>query len=205
MLQDLPPDLSETYVRIFDAIPEANRQFVSRALLWMYADSKLPFPVCRPINAKLLLEAVTFDLNGSVPASENDVLDWDYLQDLCGCLITLQSQGSPTCAAACFVTLAHYTVSEFLTCSHILSTRVSRFAISTQTVDRDFATSVLRQALLVDPEGEKTDWRRNLDAYCLFLGCTLGSNTYFQAPEDFELYFRFLDPCQPHYRRFRAI
>ncbi|KAK3377117.1 hypothetical protein B0T24DRAFT_523598 [Lasiosphaeria ovina] len=205
VLQDLPPDLSETYVRIFDAIPDADRQFVSRVLLWVYGDSRAPWSVRRAINAKLLLEAVTFDLYGSVPAGGNGVFDWDYLQDLCGCLITVKNRDPLTDAAACSITLAHYTVWEFLTSSHILSTRVSQFAVSTQAVYRDFATSVLRQALSADPEGEGTDWRRDRDAYCLVLGCALKSDRYLQTPEDLELYFRFLDPCNPHYRRFRAI
>lgn len=205
MLENLPADLSETYVRIFDAIPEADRQFVSRVLIWIYGDSRAPWSVRRAINAKLLLEAVTFDLYGSVPASENGVFDWDYLQDLCGCLITVRAQGSAADAANCTVTLAHYTVLEFMTSSHILSTSVPEFALSTQAVLRDFATSVLHQALAADPESDGINWRHDRDAYCLVLGCALKSDKYLQGPEDLELYFRFLDPRNPHYARFRAI
>lgn len=72
-------------------------------------------------------------------------------------------------------------------------------------MDRDFAASVLRQALLADPKSEETDWRRNRHVYCLIIGWHVPWGGYLQAPEDFELFFRFLDPRQPHYRRFRAI
>lgn len=213
MLQDLPRDLSETYVRIFSAIPEGDRQFVTRVLIWVYGDSVAPWPVARGINANLLLDAVTFDLYGSASARENRTFDWDYLQDLCGCLIAVRNspkssvstENEPTDGANSYVTLAHYTVWEFLTSEHILSTPVSHFAMSTTAVRRDFATSILRHALAADPEGTEADWRRDRVPYCLVLGCALKSVRYLQTPEDVQLVLQFLDPCKPHYRRFRAV
>lgn len=162
--------------------------------------------VDRGINAKLLLDAVTFDLYGSVRASDNCVFDWEYLQDLCGCLIAVQNEDSRSAdATACYVRLAHYTVWEFLASSHISSTRVSQFAMSTDVVHREFAISILRQALSADPEGTGADWRRDREAYCLVLGCVFWSKMFLQTPEDLDLFFEFLNPSNPHYRRFRAI
>ncbi|KAK0732500.1 hypothetical protein B0T21DRAFT_384771 [Apiosordaria backusii] len=213
VLQDLPTDLTESYVRIFEAIPEADRQFVSRVLMWVYGDSRAPWEG-QGINAKLLLEAVSFDLYGS----KHCVFDWGYLQDLCGCLIAIRDENSEqgvangddfAGGAGCWVTLAHYTVWEFLTSSHILSTRVSQFAMSTEAADREFALSILRHALAADPEGGGTNWRRDREAYCLVLGCTLGcsllGSACLQTSEDLELFFQFLNPSNPHYRQFRAI
>lgn len=213
VLQDLPQDLSETYVRIFSAIPENDRQFVTRVLVWVYGDSVAPWPVDRGINAKLLLEAVTFELYGSVSACGSRVFDLDYLQDLCGCLIAIANHpkqsvltgDESTDGANCYITLAHYTVWEFLTSEHILSTPVSHFEMSTTAVHRDYATSILRQAITADPEGTETDWRRDRIPYCLVLGCALKSAKYLQTREDLDLIFEFLDPRRPHYRRFRGV
>src|SRR4051794_11450678 len=86
-LDNLPQDLNETYIRIFEAIPEADRQFVRHVLVWIIGDSRAPWMVTRGINAKLLVEAVAHDLYGP----GHPLFDFDYLQELCGCLISVEN------------------------------------------------------------------------------------------------------------------
>ncbi|KAK0669104.1 hypothetical protein QBC41DRAFT_112632 [Cercophora samala] len=209
VLQDLPRDLTESYIRIFEAIPEADRQFVNRVLVWIYGDSRTHWEG-QGINAKLLLEAVSFDLYGR----KHSVFDWGYLQELCGCLITVRNELSELGVAdgehvddgaACWVTLAHYTVWEFLTSSHILSTPVSAFAMSIDGVEREFAVSILRNALAAHPDASETDWRRDREAYCLVIGCMLFGLPWLHTPEDLDLFYEFMNPHNPHYRRFGPI
>ncbi|KAK4171177.1 hypothetical protein QBC36DRAFT_102088 [Triangularia setosa] len=209
VLRNLPRDLTESYVRIFEAIPEADRPFVSRVLLWLYGDSRTHWD-SRGINAKLLLEAVSFDVH----VTKDNVFDWGYLQELFGCLITVRyeftDQEGPrnhdiADGASCWVSLAHYTAREFLTSSHILSTPTCGFSLSTEAAARQFAISILRNALAAHPEGSGTDWRRDREAYCLVVRCVLLWSLWLQSPDDLDLLYQFLNPHEPHYPRFRSI
>jgi len=211
-LENLPRDLNETYIRIFEAIPETDRQSVRQVLVWVIGDSRAPWMVTAGINAKLLVEAVTFDLYGPGKSP----FDIDYLKELCGCLLSVERYveddddeqaefGHDTTDADLFVSLAHYTVLEFLTSPHTPNTSVSYFAMSELAVDHEFAMGVLRQALAVDPEGTGTDWARDREAYCLTLGCALNIHTCLAKAEAKDLFVQYIDPSKPHYRRFRGI
>ncbi|VBB71412.1 Putative protein of unknown function [Podospora comata] len=209
VLQDLPRDLTESYIRIFEAIPEVDQPFIKRILLWVYGDSRTHWDG-RGINGKLLLEAVSFDLYGI----KDNSFDWAYLQDLCGCLIAVRNElsnpgvtdgDSFDDGASCWVTLAHYTVWEFLSSYHILSTPVSAFATSTEVAERQYAVSILRNALAARPEDPGTHWRRDREAYCLVVGCMFLGSPWLQTSEDLDLFYQFMDPQNPHYRRFGPI
>jgi hypothetical protein len=107
--------------------------------------------------------------------------------------------------AELFVSLAHYTVLEFLTSPNILRTRVSAFAMTETAIDSQFGISVLQQAIAANPEGTSADWVRNREAYCLTLGAALNIHACIATPEAKELFVRYIDPSSPHYRRFEAI
>jgi hypothetical protein len=139
----------------------------------------------------LLLSAAAYDLFGP---SEKCPFDCDYLQEILGCLITVDDMG--------YVTLAHYTVLEFLTSPHILQTRVAFFTLSIETIDIEFETSVLRQALAANPAGQSTSWESDREAYCLTLGAALGRLGDVDVNR---LLIQYFNPANPHYVRFRAI
>lgn len=193
-LQNLPPDLTETYARIFDAIPEPDRHFVRRLLVWICGHARAPWGTQDGLRADLLLSAVAYELYGS---SLQPAFDCDYLQELLGCLITAYPEDG-----ALVVSLAHYTVLEFLTSPHILQTRVAFFSLPLATIDSEFAVSVLRQALAADAAGTSASWEHDREAYCLTLGAALGS---FGGDEVQRLLVQYLNPASPHYARFCAI
>ena len=222
----------ETYVRIFDRISERDRSFVYRTLLWVCGHADSPWMTSQGISAKLLISAVSYDLYGdtSWPGAQN--YDLDDLQELCGCLITFSTaedesdaiepsasssstigdsnsemslQDSCNNDADLFVSLAHYTVMEFLNSPLIFQTPVSCFALSGETIRRQFAMSVLRQALKANLAKRSTDWIHDREAYCLTLGCALYCQSFAADSELQDLFIQYFNPASPHFCRFRAI
>jgi hypothetical protein len=232
----LPKNLAETYVRIFEEIPEVDRPIIRRAFLWMSGHSRAPWLVGRGINVNLLLSAVAYDFSGTEFGSRAGTYDCDYLKELCGCLVTLRSDDSDVIdeeesepsplgegtgtkhgiqavqpeisvnGTDLFVSLAHYTVLEFLTSTYILQTGVSSLALSSKLVWPEFVASVLRQAVAANPAGTSADWATDREAYCLTVGCALYSDDDFSDnPEIQDLFIQYLNPTRRHYPRFKAI
>ena len=222
----------ETYVRIFERILERDRLFVYRTLLWVCGHAHSPWMTSQGISAKLLLSAVSYDLYGGISRLGDQNYNLDDLQELCGCLITfstaedesdpIEPSESPSSTignsnsemslqdscnndADLFVSLAHYTVIEFLNSPLILQTPVSCFALSGETIRRQFAMSVLRQALKANPAKRSTDWIHDREAYCLTLGCALYSQSFAADSELQDLFIQYFNPVNPHFCRFRAI
>ncbi|RYO81887.1 hypothetical protein DL766_002101 [Monosporascus sp. MC13-8B] len=231
-LRNLPEDLAETYHRIFESIPEIDRPFVRRVLLWVWGHEIALWLNNRGINAVLLLQAVAYDLRQADPDIDMSTYNLEDLEDLCSCLITISpnvkdyehrtsddtsistahednfqgTKGTPsTSSTDLFVRLAHYTVAEYLSSPLILQTPIAFFALPTESVVSEFALSVMRQALGVDPMGIATDWVYDREAYCLTLGCTLDWTLFADNPEIQEMFIRYVHPESPHYCRFWAI
>ncbi|RYP60200.1 hypothetical protein DL769_008224 [Monosporascus sp. CRB-8-3] len=231
-LRNLPDDLAETYLRIFESIPDTDRPFVRRVLLWVWGHESAPWLNDRGINAVLLLQAVAHDLHQADPDIDISTYNLEDLEDLCSCLITISPSdneyehrtdlGFPVSIAPeadfqgardtqsnddtdLFVHLAHYTVAEYLSSPLILQTPISFFALSTTSVESEFALSIIRQALGADPMGSATDWVHDREAYCLTLGCTKYSPLFANYPKIQDMFIRYFHPKSPHYRRFEAI
>lgn len=218
----MPKDLSETYVRIFEAIPEDDRPFVRRVLTWIIGHSQAAWLYHVGVNANLLLSAVTYEHFGYETEGQNSIIDFEYLQEICSCLITVRyvpgdifdsrQEDSPGLQAEeatggqdLYVSLAHYTVLEFLVSPHVFQPNFAFFAMSPELIRLKFAKSVLKQALAADPEGTNTDWIHDREAYCLTLGCALYIHDILADSDLQDLFLRYINPCSPHYSRFEAI
>nr|RBQ97257.1 hypothetical protein FVER53263_06745 [Fusarium verticillioides] len=190
LLSNLPKDLSETYVRIFEAIPEDDRPLFRSVLTWIIGHSQAAWMYHVGVNANLLLSAVTNEHFGSEAKGQKSIIDLEYLKEICGCLITVRyvsgdifdnwTGESPRLQTRevidgedLYVSLAHYTVLEFLVSPHVFQPNCAFFTMSLELVRLKFAKSVLRQALEADPKGTSTDWIHDREAYCLTLGCAL--------------------------------
>ncbi|KAH6672655.1 hypothetical protein F5X68DRAFT_246927, partial [Plectosphaerella plurivora] len=235
-LADLPLDISDTYVRIFAALPEADRALMRRVFIWVIGHSTAPWLAVRGINAKMLLSAVTWDVFGPDASRTASAIDLEELQELCGCLMTFREddtedsdedmeddilqpeqpinlmdnpfdveERSSTNAPELYVSIAHYTVLEFLTSEHILETPVSYFALRYDNLDTEFARGVLSQALAANPHRGSNDWVTDREAYCLTLGAALKTGGYLADASLRKLYLRYLSPSEPHYARFRPL
>lgn len=232
-LSNLPKDLAETYVRIFEAIPEQDRQFVRRVLIWIRGHEMAPWIEDQGIRASLLLSAASYDPDEPESLPRYQGYDCNYLKELCGCLITVSAaagtghptpilpshdgefrdtdahedeQKSTAAGIDLVVFLAHYTVTEFLFSEFIFETKVSYFALSEETALLEFASSVLRQALDADPAGMSADWINDREAYCLTLAGALFDADNFDVTSDIlQLFTYYFDPTRPHFRRLPVI
>ncbi|KAK8077233.1 hypothetical protein PG996_003403 [Apiospora saccharicola] len=216
-LLNLPRDLAETYIRIFQQIPEADRAFVRRALIWLGGHAGAPWHTQHGINGDVLASAASHDLQLSGVESDPNFYNIGYFGELCGCLITISNTVSeadimldwtdkaaaqdltPDACNLSLITFAHYTVLEFLASPFILETDVSYFALTVTTILNEFSRSVLLQAVNADPKCPGVSWLHDREAYCLTLAPALIVN------EDWEdtanLVLRYCDPRSPHYSR----
>jgi hypothetical protein len=188
------------------------------------------------IDADLLVSAVSYDLAQAQPECGTLFYDCDDLRELCGCLITFSQEVrvvskagteksetlvndetkdeikvrpdlEPVAGHSNLVSLAHYTVLEFLASSLIHKTAVSQFALDKATIFNEFALSCIKQTLSANPEGQATDWERDREAYCLTLVCALGLRfDYFANRFDIQdLLIRYYDLTSAHLARLPAI
>lgn len=136
-ISNLPRTLDETYERIFQLIPEEDQEFVKLALGFICSNNDLR-PL--PIMAKVLLEAISFNLHSPDDSENGDVSFYthDTLQDRCGCLISLTSNDQKE-----YVSLAHYTVKEFLYSDRITRSTAADFALSDKLVRSTLRKTVL--------------------------------------------------------------
>lgn len=188
------------------------------------------------IDANLLVSAVLYDLAQAQPECGTLFYDCDDLRELCRCLITISPEVRIVSTAGTensetldndmikdenkvqpdpyqlaghsnLVSLAHYTVLEFLASSLIHKTVVSEFALDKVTIFNEFALSCIKQALSANPEGRATDWERDREASCLTRVCALGLRfDYFAHRFDIQdLLLQYYDPTSNHFARLPAI
>ncbi|KAK4222372.1 hypothetical protein QBC38DRAFT_490069 [Podospora fimiseda] len=98
-LKNLPRDLDEIYTRELERIPEDDRLFVRRALIWILGHMGAPWMTDQGIYIDLLVDAICDDLRHLTNKS------WYYtsedLKELLGCLITTEYEtpDTPECYA----------------------------------------------------------------------------------------------------------
>jgi ankyrin repeat protein len=126
-LAGLPPTLDETYERILYAIDEEDSEYAVRILRWLAFS-------CRPLLVEEVAEVVAIDIERNPAFDSEEVLE-DPLEvlSICSSLVTIttieqrltpSSNGHSTT-----VTLAHYSVKEYLCSDRSLQGRAARYSI----------------------------------------------------------------------------
>ncbi|KAK4214916.1 hypothetical protein QBC37DRAFT_420170 [Rhypophila decipiens] len=230
-LNCLPHDLDEVYIRLLDGIPEIDRPFVRRVLLWIAGHSSCNRLRDQGIHIDALVGAVCDDLQHLTGRTYRYTAD--DLRELCGCLITVQEHKLPftdflteVCMARVaegdcivhkkgkhleeppkgyFVSMAHYTVVEFLASDRILASPVRWCFMRPVDIADEFSRSVIRQSLTADPAGTSADWVRDREPYCLTLVPLVLQNINIDNPEMLDLCVRYFLPTSPHYSRLGQI
>ncbi|OIW32698.1 hypothetical protein CONLIGDRAFT_642393 [Coniochaeta ligniaria NRRL 30616] len=116
-----------------------------------------------------------------------------------------EQDSTPLADTELFVSLAHYTVREYLESPLILETNTAIFSLPPTTTLFEFTQSVLRQALDSDPTSSATDWIVDREAYCLTLACAIYHADMIARPDIQDLFLEYLNPNKPHYRRISVI
>jgi hypothetical protein len=121
-LTTLPQTLGETYERILCAINEDDSDYAIRTLRW------LAF-CCRPLLIEEIAEVIAIDIERN-PAFNNDEVLEDPLEvlSICSSLVTITATEGDSSTER-IVTLAHYSVKEYLTTENILQSRAARYGI----------------------------------------------------------------------------
>ncbi|KAI1880907.1 hypothetical protein JX265_001147 [Neoarthrinium moseri] len=162
-VSDLPKSLDETYERIFHLLPEEDSGFVRYALIFICANNNSR-PV--PISATVLLHGLAFRLTPSLKpgGEEYDVVyNNDVLRDRCGCLISFSGDEDSR-----QVSLAHYTVKEFLYSDRISRSQVSGFALSDKLVTAHIVTTIIH-VIAENWNPNSSGERHTLYHYCLLM------------------------------------
>ena len=121
-LKELPPDLPQTYIRIFESIhasfPAKTRRYIQRLLKWLvyrergtntliYSSYMIP----SDLSSDSLRQIISVEKDYDWPTGE-DLPTVDQLHHWLGCLIRVTEPRSGSC-----IELSHFTVKEFLSMS----------------------------------------------------------------------------------------
>ena len=128
-LEDLPIGLDETYERILANISDDDFELASKALYWITYSF-------RPLKIEELVDAIAVSPDQTKIDEDVRLTDPNDIFDICGNLLNPMSDN---------IGLAHYSVQEFLTSPRLLtkSSRISRYAMSTQSVHKELGSICL--------------------------------------------------------------
>ncbi|KAM7214960.1 hypothetical protein V8F06_009637 [Rhypophila decipiens] len=213
ILERIREDLDEVYIRLLDGIPEIDRPCVRRVLLWIAGHPSCNRLRDQGIHIDALVGTVCDDLQHLTGRTYRYTAQ--DLRELCGCLITVQEHKLPftdflteVCMARVaegdcivykkgqyleeppkgyFVSIAHYTVMEFLASDRILASPVRWCFMRLVDIADEFSRSVIRQSLAADPAGSSADWVRDREPYCLTLVPLVLQNINIDNPEMLDL------------------
>ncbi|KAF9233310.1 hypothetical protein BU15DRAFT_80243 [Melanogaster broomeanus] len=115
VLATLPSGLYETYDKILSDInKEFDGQIAKTILLWLV-------DALHPLSLKLLIEAVTFDIQRSETFSGDDFLSNEDVLGVCGSLVSYDGK---------VVSLSHFSVKEYLFDEHLHMGALTQYHLS---------------------------------------------------------------------------
>lgn len=178
----MPETLDEMYARIILQIPKEDREYARKALMWICMHDMLPFTTGIPANC---LASIVFPgyVENSLESNERHVV---ALQDICGCLIRKSTfdfsneikgkkhikedfESYHTKPPLNFetISLAHYTVREFLFSNRITGTtdELAEFSMTTDNVICECIQTALDTCASLDLETAHEYYFVNFSAY----------------------------------------
>lgn len=174
LLEQIPPDIFGTYDHmIAKLLPdghganEDDRKFARTAL------SLICSPSSEVPCAEVLVEASLFD----VPRSSTRLFNLERLQKILGCLITVTSlprypessynRAKEQPQASKQVSLAHYTVKEYLFDKSTALGKVKEFALSTESMQNLELRVIFEGLLQFGSHRHDAKWPTRYEEYCL--------------------------------------
>ena len=204
-LADLPETLDDTYERIFSCIPPVDRELVRHYLKMTMLHNMVWGSDGLGLSAQILASSChlfVYGLSREEIFKEFLIHDLEMLKESCGCLLSYNDVAHvPT------VTLAHYTVREFLESDRAMHGQSEFFAMAGSNSYTDLATAIFKTGMEVrglaiseqDPGAQY--YRLSIDSdigfYCIATG--LAILCYAQDIQvEGDLVFDFIDPFRPH-------
>ena len=118
----------------------------------------------KPIPSNILLSVINFRLSGD-EIEDVTFYDRDTLRDYCGCLISLTMHNDMVLKDTERVSLAHYTVKEYLYSDRIIQSPVSFFALSSELVWAE----LFRMAVAINGGSQTTPPTQNSKPFYSYL------------------------------------
>ncbi|OBT38491.1 hypothetical protein VE00_11148 [Pseudogymnoascus sp. WSF 3629] len=127
-LKELPPTLDETYERILCKITNEDSEYAMRILQWLVFSSRL-------LLVEELAKVVALNVERETVFDRTDVLKEPMeVLDICKSLVSEVMTGEPSLGelnrpSSTTVTLAHYSVQEYLVSTRICQSRAARYSM----------------------------------------------------------------------------
>jgi hypothetical protein len=189
--------------------------FVKHTLRWIYFHNELFGG--SGISSSVLLAAIQKSTEQGDETNDRHY-DIDTLRELCGCLISVDIAPHFDEREINRVSLAHYTVQEYLQSPRISTSLAAGFAMDTILIKQDFSRIAMLETLNLNSKIDKyyqnnlaelgNDLENYFDTYCIALAiqsCLKSQEIICGLDELFGLTKQFLDPSAPHFRAIRHI
>jgi len=195
-IRNLPETLDETYERIYSYISQEDRELVRHCLRWIMLHNTIWASEVN-ISATILLSTYK-QCFPEAAITEAFISDLEIIKDSCGCLLSYDADN---------VTLAHYTVREFLESDRSRLGHSAFFAIEANDTFEYLATIMFETALQanIDESADDQYYLKGMEAdiarYCMLssLQAVYNVRDINVRPD---LAIDFMDPSKPHLRRF---
>jgi hypothetical protein len=150
-LASLPPTLDETYDRILCTIDKEDSEYAVRILQWLAFSS-------RPLLVEEIAEVVAIDVERNPSFNSEEVLeDPSEVLSICSSLVTItmteQTFTTGSKGHSKVVTLAHYSVKEYLISERSLQSRAARYSIRDIACNEFIAKSCIGYLLQFQASG----------------------------------------------------
>ncbi|KAK4141538.1 uncharacterized protein C8A04DRAFT_14034 [Dichotomopilus funicola] len=211
-IKNLPETLDETYERIFSCIAPEDVDLVRHCLWWtMFHNAVWDLEVLLP--TQVLIDTYYLMTGKELADDEPLVPNLEILKDSCGCLLSFQATDEN---GDFKVSLAHYTVREYLESSRSSTGQSRLFTRSGKAPHIEAATALFNQLLEVEAEvdvGAMETCLENYDhsgvitantsTYRLFTGLRIAWRGEIEVRPS--LIFDLLDPHKPHFRHLISV
>ena len=205
-IRNLPETLDETYERIFSCIAPEDVDIVRHCLWWTMFHNAVWDSIV-PLTTRVLIDTYYLMTGNELAGDEPLIPSPEILKESCGCLLFFQAADDN---GRFNVSLAHYTVREYLESSRSRTGQSSLFvrngsasyngeatAVFNQSLELDARVGVEEMETLSDHRGLSEMITVNTPTYRLLTGLRITWMGEIEVQPS--LIFDFVDPRKPHF------
>ena len=206
-IKNLPETLDETYERIFSCIALEDVDIVRHCLSWAMFHNAV-WGSMMPLSARILIDTFYLIVGNELAGDEPLISNLEILKESCGCLLSFQATNDN---GDFNVSLAHYTVREYLESSRSRTGQSSLFARNGSASYDGEATAVFSQLLELEAQVGVEEMEKLLSEHCGFKKMLAVNTPIYRLLTGLRivwmgeievqpsLVFDLLDPQKPHF------